>query len=119
MDIALDSDHDIFVADSDLVLTTEENFIVQSLTIRLQFILSEWFLDTFVGLPYPDVIFERSTNISTIYNLYQKEILNTNGVKEIIELILTPFNDERRLRVNFTIKQDNDIVISEEITIEV
>ena len=119
MDIALDEDHDIFVTDSDLTLTDEENFIVQSLKIRLQFILSEWFLDTFAGLPYPDVIFERGTNISTIYTLYQKEILNTNGVQEIVELTLTPFNDERRLQVNFTIKQDNDIVISEEITIEV
>lgn len=119
MDIKLDTNHDIFVDNSDLVLTTEENFIVQSLIIRLQFILNDWFLNTSVGLPYPTIIFERGTNISTIYNLYRKEILNTNGVQEIIKLTLTPFNDERRLQVDFTIKQDNDIVISEEIIIEV
>jgi hypothetical protein len=119
MDIALSETHDIFVTNSDLTLTNEENFIVQSLKIRLQFILSEWFLDTFVGLPYPTVIFERLTSIGTIYSLYSKEILDTNGVQEIITLALTPFNDERKLQVDFTVKQDNGIVISEQIIIEV
>jgi len=119
MDIALNSSHDIFVTNSDLTLTTDENFIVQSLTIRLQFILAEWFLDTFAGLPYPTVIFERRTNISTIYNLYSTEILNTIGVQEIIELTLIPFNDERKLQVDFTVKQDNGVVITEQIIIEV
>jgi len=119
MDIALNSEHDIFVDKSDLVLTTNDNFIVQSLRIRLQFILNEWFLDTFAGLPYPTVIFERGTNISTIYRLYRNEILNTVGVLEVISLTLTPDNDERSLQVDFTIKQDNDIVMSEQIIIEV
>ena len=119
MDIALNGDHDIFVAESDLVLTTDENFIVQSLKIRLQFILNEWFLDTFAGLPYPTVIFERGTNLSTIYSLYRNEILNTVGVKEIVSLLLTPFNDERKLQIDFTVKQDNNVVINEQIIIEV
>ena len=119
MDIGLDENHDIFVGNSDLVLTNEENFIVQSLKIRLQFISMEWFLNTTVGLPYPGTIFERQTNISTIYNLYSKEILETTGVKEIISLNLTPDNSDRKLQVDFTVRQDNDVVITEQITIEV
>ena len=55
MDIALNSDHDIFVTNSDLTLTTEDNSVVQSLIIRLQFILNEWFLDVTAGMPYPTI----------------------------------------------------------------
>jgi len=119
MDLGLNDDHDLFVANSDLVTTDEDNFVIQSLIIRLQFISTEWFLNTFEGLPYPGTIFERQTNISTIYSIYSKEILNTNGVQEIINLALTPQNDERKLRVDFKVKQDNGIIISEQLVIEV
>ena len=69
MDIGLNEDHDIFVTNSDLVVTTEDNSVIQSLKIRLQFITMEWFLDQFAGLPYPGFILERGTNISAIYTL--------------------------------------------------
>lgn len=119
MDIALNSDHDVFVTDSDLTLTSDENFVVQSLNIRLQFILNDWFLDENAGLPYPTVIFEKGTNISTIYNLYKNEIIETTGVKELVSLELTPFNDNKKLQVDFTVTQDDDTTLSEQFIIEV
>lgn len=119
MDMALNSEHDIFVTDSDLTLTSESNFVVQSLSIRLQFILNDWFLDENAGLPYPIVIFEKGTNISTIYNLYKKEIIETSGVKEVLSLELTPFNDSKKLQVDFAVTQDDDSTLSEQFIIEV
>lgn len=115
MDIALNSEHDIFVTNSDLTLTTEDNSVVQSLIIRLQFILNEWFLDITAGLPYPTIIFEKGTNIATIYSLYRKEITETPGVKELVSLNLTPINDDKSLRVDFKVIQDSGTVLSEQI----
>ena len=64
MDLKLDNDHDLFVTNQDLTLTTLDNEVVQDLSIRLQFILNEWFLDNSVGVPYPQTIFEKGTNLN-------------------------------------------------------
>jgi hypothetical protein len=119
MDLALNTNHDIFVSDSDLTLTTPSNFVTQSLKIRLQFITNEWFLDVTAGLPYPTVIFEKGVNIDLIYNLYRDEILQTNGVKDLQSLVLIPSNDTRSLNISFVVLEDNDVVTSETILIKV
>jgi hypothetical protein len=119
MDLVLDDNHDLLVTNSDLSITTDDNSVVQSLKIRLQFILNEWFLDVTAGLPYPTVIFEKGTNISTIYSLYRKEIIETLGVKELVSLNLTPDNDNKSLRVDFSVTQDSGSTLSEQIILEV
>jgi len=107
MDLALDNEHDLFVTSQDLTLTTSENEVIQDLKIRLQFILNEWFLDNNAGIPYPQIIFEKNTNISTVYSIFRNEIKNTDNIKKIVSLILTPQPDERNMLVNFSVIQDD------------
>lgn len=107
MDLALDDDHDLFVSSQDLTLTTTDNEVVQDLNIRLQFILNEWFLDNTVGVPYPQIIFEKNTNISIIYSIFRNEIKNTDGVKTLKSLVLTPQPDDKKLLVTFEVIQDS------------
>lgn len=110
MDIALNLEHDIFVENQDLSLTNETNEVAQDLKIRLQFILNEWFLDTSAGVPYPQIVFERKTNINTIYSIFRKEIKNTDRVKEIKNLIITPDYSKRNILVDFKVKTDDGTI---------
>lgn len=107
MDLALNDNHDLFVTNQDLTLTTSDNEVIQDLSIRLQFILNEWFLDNTVGVPYPKIIFEKNTNISTVYAIFRNEIKNTDNVKELKSLILTPQPDGKKMLVTFKVTQDS------------
>lgn len=107
MDLALNNDYDLHVTNQDLTLTTEETEVIQDLTIRLQFILNEWFLDNTAGIPYPQIIFEKNTNITTVYSIFRNEIKNTDGVRALTSLILTPQADAKTMLVSFIVIQDS------------
>jgi len=115
MDLALDNSHDLFVTNQDLTLTTTDNEVVQDLSIRLQFILNEWFLDNTVGVPYPQIIFEKNTNIATVYTIFRNEIKNTDNIKELKSLILSPEADKKLMLVDFSVIQDTGETISQTI----
>lgn len=115
-DIAFDSTHDMTLSGSDIAFAQEEDIVVQRLTIRLQFLLEEWFLDNRVGLPFAQFIFEQGSSIEDIYELFRKEIKDTEGVENITELNLTPDPDEKGLRVDFSVN-DNISSGSVEVTI--
>ena len=119
MDLALNKSHDLFVTNQDLTLTTVDIEVIQDLSIRLQFILNEWFLDNSVGVPYPQIIFEQNTNIATVYSIFRNEIKNTDNVKEIKSLILIPEPSKKILLVNFEVIQDNGSTIKQSLSLGV
>ena len=102
-DIGFDDTHDLHLDGQDLAFAEESDITKQRLTIRLQFLLAEWFLDNRVGLPYTQFILEQGASIEDIYELFRKEIVNTEGVENITELNLTPTPDEKGLRVDFSV----------------
>ena len=102
-DIKFDDDHDMFLDGSDIAFAEESDIIKQRLTIRLQFLLEEWFLDNRAGLPFTQFIFEQGSTIEDIYELFRKEINDTEGVEDITELNLIPDPSEKGLRVDFSV----------------
>lgn len=59
--------------------------VAQKLKIKLQTFKSEWFLDTTIGVPYFQTIFQRGTSKTTIDIIFQEQILSEPEVLEIIE----------------------------------
>ena len=102
-DIAFDDNHDMFLDGSDMAFAEEADIVKQRLTIRLQFLLEEWFLDNRVGLPFTQFIFEQGSTIEDIYELFRKEINDTEGVENITELNLTPDASNKGMRVDFSV----------------
>jgi len=102
-DIKFDGNHDVHLGGSDIAFAEEADIVKQRLTIRLQFLLEEWFLDNIVGLPFTQFIFEQGSSIEDIYELFGKEIKNTDGVENITELNLTPDPGEKGLRIDFSV----------------
>ena len=105
-DISFDSTHDMYLNSSDIAFAEEINIVKQRLTIRLQFLFEEWFLNNTVGLPYTQFIFEQGSNIEDIYELFRKEIKNTEGVENITELNLIPDPDKKGLKVDFSVNDN-------------
>lgn len=115
-DISFNDNHDLHLAGSDIAFAEKTDIVKQRLTIRLQFLLEEWFLDNTVGLPYTQFIFEQGSSIEDIYELFRKEIKDTEGVENITKLNLTPDPAEKGLRIDFSVN-DNISTGSVEVTI--
>ena len=81
-DLYLDkTNHDLVLDGRDLRLTTEDEDVAQRLTIRLQFLLDEWFLDTSQGLPVTQLFIEAGKDdLSTIYSIIRTEVINIEVV---------------------------------------
>jgi len=110
MDIYFNALHDITLDGGDLRFTaTAAEDVKQRLTIRLQFLLAEWFLDTSVGIPYTQAIFEPSTEEEQIYLFFRDEINNTEGVEIINNLDLVISRDERMLAI--TVEVNNGVTV--------
>ncbi len=104
-DISFDATHDMHLDGSDIAFTTEDNMVKQRLTIRLQFLYQEWFLDNRVGLPYTQFIFLQGSDLDDIYSIFQQEIINTEDVDDIVSLDLTPDTENKGLRVDFSVNK--------------
>ena len=102
-DIGFDANHDMHLSGSDIAFAEESDIVKQRLTIRLQFLLEEWFLNNQVGLPYTQFIFEQGSSIEDLYELFRKEINDTEGVENITELNLIPDPSNKGMRVDFSV----------------
>ena len=102
-DIKFNDNHDIELDGPDLAFAEETDILKQRLTIRLQFLLEEWFLDNRAGLPYTQFIFKQGSSIEDIYSIFRQEINNTEGVENIVSLELTPIANTKSMRVDFSV----------------
>lgn len=110
-DIFFDTLHDLTLDGSDLKFATEEDIVKQRLTIRLQFLLEEWFLDATAGLPYTQFIFKQGSSIDIIYSLFRQHILATEGVESIEKLELTPTPSNKGLAIELEVNNGIAIVL--------
>jgi hypothetical protein len=102
--LSMTDDGDIYIENNRFKLVDRKAEIRQRLIQNLRTFFTEWFLDTTLGVPYHQVIFEKGTPISEIESLIIDEILKTNGVENLIEfkpLDLDPAN--RGLSVDFEV----------------
>lgn len=83
-DFALDpSTGDLVFEAFDFAFVEGVDQIAQNLSIRLRFILGEWFLNTLAGLPYYQYFFIKNPNQIQVETFLKNEISNTRGVTEI------------------------------------
>ncbi|MEA3330597.1 MAG: hypothetical protein U9Q29_02765 [Campylobacterota bacterium] len=104
IDLKLNSKHDIHIKNSDLVLTNDEENIIQLLNIRLQFFKGEWFLDILAGIPYIDEVLVKDTSLQEIKSIFIKEILDSEGVEELLSFEIGHDSETRVLRIDFSVK---------------
>jgi hypothetical protein len=85
-----------------LLLVTGQEEIAQVSAQRLRTFFGEWFLDTSIGIPYFDQIFEKGQNVNDIDAIFISEILQTPGIIRVLEFDLDiPDLAARRLELNY------------------
>jgi len=106
-DFALDKDtHDLLVVGGNLQLVDAADQLEQNLKIRLQFFNAEWFLNTTNGLPFYSDILVKNPNIPNIDSIIKAEILDTDGVLELLEYISAFDNSAREYSIDFTVRTE-------------
>jgi|VirMetMinimDraft_7_1064189.scaffolds.fasta_scaffold89628_2 hypothetical protein len=103
-DIKLHSvSHDIFVEGNELAIILDTtNAIVQRLTIKLQFFKGEWFLNKLFGIPYNQSVFVKGATKAQVDSIFRSQIINTEGVEEIISFNSTFDAATRNYSVGFS-----------------
>lgn len=97
IDIELDPiSNDLVFTGFDFRLIDNVGQIMQNLSIRLRFVLAEWFLDITQGIPYFEFFFIKAPNLIQIESILKQEIVTTRG---ILELISFTSNYESRRRI--------------------
>lgn len=82
-DLALSSDHDIYLEDNDFALVAGPDESAQSILIRLWTYYGEWFLDTSLGTPHYEKILGNPFRPNNQAAIYRRRILATEGVTAI------------------------------------
>jgi len=104
LDISLDDTHDVYIIGDDLATTPDDYQTLQEIGIRLNFWRGEWFLDIQEGIQYLDEVFRKGANLFRVAALFKAEILEADGVSEIIEFSID-YND-RVLTIEFKVRAD-------------
>lgn len=82
------------------------DMVAQLVKCRLLTLLGEWKLDEGIGLPWFDGIFNKNVRPSDIQAAIANIIRETNHVRQIIDLQITPDYRERVLSISFTAISD-------------
>jgi len=102
MDFKLGSDGDLLFEDGKFtLLTTIQEAVRQRIQIRLQTFLGEYFLDTSVGLPYRQQIFNKGLSKVEVDALFIREINKDNDVIQVIDFSSTQVG--RAYSLNFEV----------------
>lgn len=83
IDIELDDEGNVVLADGDLSLVTEDAEIAQSVRLRLRTWLGEWFLDKDYGVNWLGRIFKRPFSQTIARKELERVIVGTVGVKRV------------------------------------
>lgn len=120
IDIAVEqTTNDLIFEEFDFFLFDGLDQIIQNLSIRLKFILGEWFLDITQGIPYFEQFFKKAPNLIQIDTILKEEIATTRGIAELVSFE-TNFNPRTRtFFVKFHARADGGEEILKELELPV
>lgn len=98
----LDADGDMVFGHGREDYLTGTEAVAQSVLTRLRLWQSEWYLDTEEGTPYLTDILGKGTESSSVAAL-QSRILDTPGVKSILEISATQDPETRKASFSMTL----------------
>ena len=101
-DIRLTKDtHDLSIESFDLVLIDGTERVEQNLRIALWFFLTEWYLDTTIGLDYLNALAVKNPQLTKVESTLKRKILEVQDVTEITQFSLSFDARTRIMNVQF------------------
>lgn len=110
MTLKLDTNGDLAIENTRLVLIQGADEVRQMLQTRLLTVRGEWFLNLLEGVPYYEDFFKKQVNINIITSVLKKHIRETRGVLKLLEFNIDSITSDRLFSVNFSVQsQDGNI----------
>lgn len=110
---ALNDNHDMFVdlASNEVARVAGLEQVRQSIKTRLLFFLEEWFLNETVGVPWFQTIYQEPVNVPISEAIIKKEILETPGVIELLNLRLSFDSANRLAKIDgYTVRAESGLI---------
>lgn len=112
IDLLLDANGDLMIADGDIVFSKGLDAVVQSVRLVLNQGRGEWFLDLDEGVPYlsNDDVTEDEALIGSKFDalrarrIFRDAVLGAPGVKELLSLAVTFDSATRKLTVECQVR---------------
>ena len=118
---ALDSNNDLYFSNKRLAIVSGSNTdeeIAQRLRMRLKFFKDEWFLNSEHGLQYfEDILGSKNLDLNIIESIFREQILDVEGVREIVESSIDYDENEREVQYSVNIVSINNSVITENLVV--
>ena len=119
--LAINSDNDLYFTNRRLTIISGSNTdeeILQRIKIRLRFFKDEWFLNSEHGLPYfEDILGSKNLDLNIVESILREQILDVEGVREIIESSIDYDENERKVQYSVNIVSINNSVITENLVV--
>lgn len=103
---------DLEVTNNNFSVIRGDREIEQSLLQNLKTFEGEWFLNTTLGVPYFQIVFQKQSPPSLIADAFKDTILETNGVTELSRFVPLDLSPDRELSVEFSVNGNIDIEAS-------
>lgn len=117
----LDSNNDFYFENKKLAIISGNNTdeeILQRIKVRLKFFKDEWFLNSEHGLPYfQDILGSKNLDFNIIESILREQILQVEGVKEILESSIDYDKNQREIKYSVNIVSVNNTVITEDLIV--
>ena len=117
--LRLDTDHWDLVITTDLQMVESYAEVVQHIRQRLQTFLEEWFLNLSAGVPWLQQILGKVQYLSTVETILKATIADSPGVKEVTSFEIGESDQERTIRVDFTVLLESGESASETVELSV
>lgn len=125
IDLLLDADGDVTIANGDVVFSSGIPAVVQSVRLALNLFRGEWFLNLDEGVPYiaNDVVTESEAILGGKYNeirtrrVFRDAILAAPGVVELTSLAVSFDSATRSLSVQFQVRTEFGVSDSEVVEV--
>ena len=107
LDLLLDDDDELVIANGDWQLAADEPAIRQGIKVRLRFFEGEWYLDLEEGVPYFQEVLVKNPSLVAVREVFRQALAAAPGVREVLTLnvsyvSLTP----RTVRVDWQVQSD-------------
>jgi len=101
--LALDKNNDILIGGSGFKRVSNGEYLAQKLRSRLQLIQGESELAEDEGIPYFTDIFVKPVDLPAVASLFKAEILNTEGINELLTFEYSLDTSQRKLTIGFSV----------------
>jgi hypothetical protein len=99
----LDATNDIIIGGTSFTRTDNADHLAQKLRSKLQLVQGESQLDVTAGIAYFTDIFVKPVNLPGVASIFKSEIINTEGVNELLRFDYDLDTTQRELTIGFSI----------------